>query len=990
MMVKSDPVEFHGYLHTAARAGLVAIVTGVLAAGAHAQTVPAGRAQDLLSHMKSGHESGVACDELGDGVAEQLIELGKAAGGESLDRAILAFRLAERAARCLSSDVLAGAALNELGFVLNLHGDNDGAFAAARESARIHEQLRDDAGLAQAHNILGTVHWGHGEIPEALEEFQHALQLWTVSGDRLSQARALNNVGNVHRSFGEFDLALDNYSRALKIFDDLGDRRRAAVVTDNVGLAYFWRGEYAMALDHSRRALAIHREIGDQLGTGKDLDSIGNIYRALGAYRLALQSFQEALPIRAAVGDLPGVMETSHNIGLVHFSQGDFELAIDAYKRGVRLNRTQHDRSFDAEALRNIGAAAWRLGQRERAAANFRESLAIARAEKLRTHEGELLHDLGQIAVAEGRRHEAARLFDSSLELRRSIGDQAGVTESLTSLASGRLAEGRSDVALQVAREAVDNALAHDQPELLWQAQTVTGMAYRRLGRPDDARRVLTEAIASIERLSTQTVAGEELRQPFFEDKLSPYHELIALLFERKEFAKALELAEGSKARVLAQLLVGAHADDEAALTSEERQQRRRLRDAVLSLDKRIESVSAQKPPNQSLPALESARRAARDELAAFELALVGRHPSIAAARGAVEPFHLADAQGLLADRTRAIIEYVVADRQLFALMLTCDGSRISVDGRMIDAGAKTLAAEVETFRTEVASRDHAFQEHARGLYDRLLAPFAQRLNGRSQLIVVPDGVLWNLPFQALLTPRGYVIETSAVSYAPSMTTLREIERLPRPAAERTVLAMGRSEFDPRSGLEPLPEAETQVRQIREIYGPTRSAAYTGGDATETRFKSAAPRYAVLHLATHGILDEASPLYSHLVLSRARDNAEDDGRLEAWELMRLKLSAELVVLAACDTGRGRIAPGEGVIGMMWALFAAGAHSMVVSQIRVESKSATSLLIPFHRRLAEGHATKAASLRAAALDLLRTPRYAHPYYWAGFILVGEPD
>ena len=104
----------------------------------------------------------------------------------------------------------------------------------------------------------------------------------------------------------------------------------------------------------------------------------------------------------------------------------------------------------------------------------------------------------------------------------------------------------------------------------------------------------------------------------------------------------------------------------------------------------------------------------------------------------------------------------------------------------------------------------------------------------------------------------------------------------------------------------------------------------------------------------------------------------------------MKLTADLVVLAACDTGRGRIAPGEGVIGTMWALFSAGARSMVVSQFRVESKSATKLLVDFHRRLAAEGGSKTAELRAAAMELLRTPRYAHPYYWAGFILVGDPD
>jgi CHAT domain-containing protein/tetratricopeptide (TPR) repeat protein len=985
--------QFKGHMDNTVRAALVTIL--IAAPAGHAQT-PAinpetpqeARAQEMLSRAKSGQEAGAACGEVDEALATALMEAGRRASSESLERAIAAFRLAEKAGRCLASDRLIGAALNELGTALNLHGDNDGALAAARESQRLHERLSDAGSLAQAHNIIGNVYWGRGEMPAALEEYQRALESWTVSGDRVSQARALNNIGNVHRAFGEFDAALDGYSQALKIFDELGDRRRAAVVTDNIGVAYFWRGEYATALDYSRRALVIQREIGNRVGVGKSLDSIGNIYRALGAYRSALQSFEEALPIRMAAGDMPGVKETSHNIGLVRFSQGEFELAIDAYKLGLRLNRAQHDRSFDAEALRNIGAAAWRLGQPARAAANFRQSLAIARDVGLRTNEGELLHDLGQVALAEGHRLEAERFFKSSLELRRAIVDQAGITESLTSLASSRLAERRYDAALQAAGEAVGNAVAHDQPELLWQAQTAAGAAYRQLGRPDQAQRAFADAINSIERLSSETSGGGDLRRRFFEDKLSPYHELVGLMFEQKRFGDALGLAERSKARVLTQLLSGSRTGNEAALTADETRQRTRLRDAVASLNRRIEAASGRQPADASLPALESSRRTARDELARFESTLLVRHPEISSARGAIAPFTLADAQPLVADPTRAIIEFVVADDRTYALLLTNDGAGVAIDGRAIPIDGSTLGSEVERFRHEIGSRDYALGNDARSLYNRLLGPFAQRLSGRSHLIVVPDGVLWNLPFQALLSPQGYLVESAAVSYAPSITTLREIGRLPHASAERTVLAMGLSEFERGSGLEPLPEAEVQVRQIRDVYGPTRSAAYVGADATEAQFKRAAPRYAVLHLATHGILDEASPLYSYLVLSMAHESL-DDGRLEAWEIMRLKLEADLVVLAACDTGRGRIAPGEGVIGMMWALFAAGARSMVVSQIRVESKSAASLLVPFHRGLADGRSSKAAGLRAAALEMLRTPRYAHPYYWAGFILVGDP-
>jgi CHAT domain-containing protein/Tfp pilus assembly protein PilF len=988
---------FRGLMRATARAPLVAIVL-LTATDVAGQTPPSAleaRAERLVSTTKAGQERAVACGELDAAIGKSFIDLGETArAAAEFDRAFIAFRLAERAARCAESDPLIGAALNGVSEVMMRRGDLDTALAAATESIRIHERLKDDAGLAQAWNNVANVNWTRGDVHGALDPARRALDLWTAAGDRRGQARALNNIGNMNRALGDFDTAYEYQARALRAFEELADRRSAGIVTDNIGVTYFWRGEYATALEYCRRAFEIQRDVGYQYGAAKSLDSLGNIYRALGAYRLALQSFQQALAIRVAVGEKAGVMETTHNIGLVHFSQGDYELAIDAFKRGLRFNAVLRDQSFAAEALRNIGAAAWRLGQRERATANFRESLAIARREGFRTHEGELLHDLGQVALAGRRRKEASQFFDSSLEIRRSIGDQAGITETLTSLASMQLAERRLDAALDLSQRAIDNALAHDQPELVWEAQTVLGATYSALHRAADARRTLSEAIRSIEQLSAQITGSENLRQHFFETKLSPYHQLIALLVDQRSFGEALELAERSKARVLAQLLRGNRADDTAILSDDEQRKRSRLRDAVFTLNRQIESEQQSKSPDQSrLNSLASARRAAREELAAFDAALDARHPELGAVRGEVRSLSMEDANRLLTDRATAIIEYVVADRRLYAFVLTTDGTRTAVDGRALDVGAVELAARAERFRDRVSTRDFAATEDARHLYEVLLEPIRQRIAGKSRIIVVPDGALWNVPFQALLGPDGYVIEAAAVSYAPSITVLREIQRLPRPSGARTLLAVGKSQFGPvssSSALEALPEAEIQVRLIRDIYGPDRSVTYLGSDATESQFKAAAPRYSVLHLATHGVLDETSPMYSHLVLSPGRDSPDDDGRLEAWEIMRLKLSADVVVLAACDTGRGRIAPGEGVIGMMWALFAAGARSMVVSQFRVESKSATAVLVGFHRQLAAKRGAKATQLREASLALLRIPRYAHPYYWAGFILVGDPD
>src|ERR1051326_3540752 len=148
--------------------------------------------------------------------------------------------------------------------------------------------------------------------------------------------------------------------------------------------------------------------------------------------------------------------------------------------------------------------------------------------------------------------------------------------------------------------------------------------------------------------------------------------------------------------------------------------------------------------------------------------------------------------------------------------------------------------------------------------------------------------------------------------------------------------------------LGPLPEAEAEVKTIARIWGP-ETAVYVGRDAREDVAKREMTASRIVHFAAHGMFDDANPMFSQIVLAPGTGSS-DDGVLQAWELMRLRLSADLVVLSACETARGRVGAGEGVIGLSWALFVAGCPTTVVSQWQVESSSTTELMLEFHRSL----------------------------------------
>lgn len=348
-----------------------------------------------------------------------------------------------------------------------------------------------------------------------------------------------------------------------------------------------------------------------------------------------------------------------------------------------------------------------------------------------------------------------------------------------------------------------------------------------------------------------------------------------------------------------------------------------------------------------------------------------------------------------------AILAYAMAeDRPLLFLVTASTRGRAPVVRAIpLEATARDLAPRIAELRRLVTERRPDYQAEARRLYDLLIHPAAAELRGPGTLCIVPDGILWEVPFQALLSPAGrHLLEDYAIYYAPSLATLREIKR--RASSRRdspTLLALGNP--SPSGGLlarlretrrgerfAPLPEAELEVRLIAGLYGADRSRTLLREEASEQAFKTLARGRQTLHFATHGVLDNRHPLFSYLLLADPEDQPGEDGVLEAREILQLRLDADLAVLSACETARGKVGAGEGVIGMTWAFLMAGCRTVVVSQWKVDSVKTAELMVEFFQFLKSGN--KAQALRQSALRMVGDPRTRHPYYWAGFIVAGS--
>jgi CHAT domain-containing protein/sugar phosphate isomerase/epimerase len=798
----------------------------------------------------------------------------------------------------------------------------------------------------------------------------------------------------------------------------------ASSVLFGLGVVHRFRGEYEKSLEYFRESLKQARELDYKKQVSGTLNSMGVVYRSRGDYRLALEALQESLKIAEGTEDKEGRAVALTNIGELHRSQGHHALALEFYRDSLRLAREMDNKRLIAGTLDDLGEVYSADGDHARAREAFEESLALSRQYGYRAEVVGTLHNLGDAYYAEGSYADALRYYEESLRLARELGYKEKVVIASLGAANAQHALGDYHKALESANDAAELARQIGLQDFIWPARTVAGKAYRALGQPEEARASLAEAAAGVERLRQQVAGGEQDRQRFFEKRVAPYYEMVDLLFARGDYTGALGYAERAKGRVLLDLLSDGRVNVTKALTDAEQQRERKLNDDLVSLNTQLYREHLQPQPDAArLTELEGRLQKARLDYESFQTNLYALHPELEVRRGRMGPLDLKGAGELAEGASAALLEYVVTERRTYLFVATrggAAGQAPTLRVYPVDVEQKNLADLVGRYRRRLALRDWGLEVLSADLYNLLLRPAAAQLRGETNLVIVPDGALWELPFQALLSAPGrYLIEDHAVSYAPSLTVLREMmkERGRRAGGEdgaQTLLAFGNPALGGQPGqliksvwpgeeLAPLPEAERQVKELGRLYGPRLSKVYTGDEASEGRVKAEAGKYAVVHLATHALLNDANPMYSQIVLSQVERGAGDDGLLEAWEIMKLDLNAEMVVLSACETGRGRVGAGEGVVGLSWALFVAGSPAALVSQWKVASAGTTELMIEFYRSLRGADAaaarrganagrasavTKSEALRRAALKLLRGEKYRDPFYWAGFAVVGD--
>ncbi len=903
--------------------------------------------------------AGWLAEELGDGRGRALVL--KDSGhlhylGGRYEEALASYRSAAEHFRCLGAELDAAVALNSSLQSLAYLGRYDEAFAAAAEAREVFERHHDELLLARLDSNEGNVLVRLDRNAEARERYEAALSVFRHHGDPQDMAAALLNIG-------VSSIELSDHSRALVAYRELSAHcaRNSLTLVGaradyNVAYLHFQRGEYA---------------------------------RAIELYRLTRERCRQA-------GVLP------YELALCDLDEAEIDLELNLTMEGDRLARRARE-AFDdlgmtyeaGKARVLLAIAAGQSGDAElalellvEARARFVEQANPVRVAMIDLYRASILLSMERPREAGELAHQALEVF-AGARLER----PGGLAELLA--AQAWLEQGQLEAAREGCRRAIGAFEATSARASLGRACFVLGRIEEARGESEAAYAAYRRSRATLEQLRGH-LRGEELKIAFLSDKVEVYESLVWMTLERQPgtagHATAFALIEQAKSRALADLLASRSSSlpgsVAGAATAAEQTRRRReeLNWCYREIHRReleprpgaTEDAGGEdattSPAARRIEALRRRGRGLEQDLLEALSELHAQDAELGSLQGAgaldLESIRATLPPGALLleyFETRGRLYACLLDRERLVVRAAGDAARVREILNLFRFQLSKLRIGGEFASRFAARMQRATLAHLTELHAALIAPIADELEAE-HLIVVPHGPLHYLPFHALFDGEHYLCDRFAISYAPSASVFAMCRRRTG-ARQRDALIFGIP--DPRA-----PNITDEVETVARALPDAR--VFLGEEANEDRLRTLGPGCRLVHIATHGVFRLDSPMFSAVQLGTSR--------LTLFDLYHLELGAELVVLSGCGTGLHVIEGGDELIGLTRGLLYAGARSVLVTLWDVDDLSTSRFMAALYRHL-EDCDNRAQAVRRAMRE--HRENYPHPFYWAPFVLIGDP-
>ena len=808
-----------------------------------------------------------------------------------------------------------------------------------------------------------------GVSPDAVSNHDGEVEFARRNGDRQKEALALFKLGLVNHALGGFfDKAIDYYKQSLVIAKEIRDGNLEAILLGNIGIAYLqngfayiepfeylqqylgltwhkayyynggerrWGGVamgnlgnayysadlYAKAIEYHQKRLALSLEIKDRRGEGKALGDLGIVYHSLGEYKKAIEYTQKRLAMAREIKDTWGEGQAISNLGIVYHTLGNYTKAIEYQQQYLALAQVIKNPLWEEQALGNLGGAYYFLGNYNKAIELYEKSLAIAWKNREVEIANKVRANLGLV-------YFQMKNYQKSIEL---------YNQFLTGTSSGKNLREQAIVRNNIAAVQI---YAGDLP---------------------GATENLLKGVQVLEALRGRLGSNDSYKISIFETQTFPYINLQKVLITANKNDAALEIAERGRGRAFVELL--------------EKRLSLKQTPATTITPPNIEQIKQiAKTQNSTLVQysiiyndfkVEGREKSQESELYIWVIKPTGE-----------VTFRFSNLKSLWQEQQISLAYYITSSREY-----------IAARGR----SSSEIGRSDETIETK----------RLKQLYQILIQPIAELLpnDPNARVIFIPQKSLFVVPFPALIDADGkYLIEKHTILTAPAIQVLQLTNQQRKQVLGDKVLVVGNPTMpsipleigEKPEQLPPLPGAQKEALAIAKLL---KTTAITGNQATKSSIVQQMLKSRIIHLATHGLLDDFKGLGVPGAIALAPDPPSSlskeqqsgiNGLLTADEILDLKLNAELVVLSACDTGRGKIT-GDGVIGLSRSLITAGVSSVIVSLWSVPDEPTASLMSEFYQNI-QKNPDKAQALRQAMLTTMK--EYPEPKNWAAFILIGE--
>jgi len=720
------------------------------------------------------------------------------------------------------------------------------------------------------------------------------------------------------------------WQQALETARSLKDARWESRASGELGIIAFLQGDGEKAEHLVGAALLSAMAQRDVAAQIRYLTMIGNGLADLKRYPEAAEFFSRALRLADSTKDFGFPF-------MAYEGQARSLLALNQPAQARKLlsaaleeARKRDKRGHEAQILILLGKVSLATNDIVHAVAYLQAAGELSRSTQFYRVEGEAMSELAAIYRAQGKLREAENCLRRGIEVSRAVGDTYFLPRDLSSLAE------------------LDANRGHlTEADELWEQATdiVEGLL---INAPSPGvKRAMIAAMSDI------------------------YVQRFVRTAKENNVDKAFSIVERARGRSVAESLW------DRASSGPSTHAGSAVEEQISALQLELMSTDTRKRREELLEQLFDA-----EQKRAY--IVDGSYPR----RSAVwRPASLRDTQRILS-KEELLLEYVLADPNSYCVAVT----RSHAQAVSLPSSRQQIEALADDYLAQVKARKPD-DEAGRRLYALLLAAPIQALGPQQRIVVIPDGILHLVPFDALRTPDDkYLLESSVVTYAPSATVLRFLRTSNRSVPRLPFLGVGdvnlRGLFDLAGAhFQSLPGTRDEVVDAGQIFG-SGSVVLLGSEATEATFKrQPLAQFRVLHLAVHATSSPQFPERAALVLGKDA-GSNDDGLLQTNEISNLVLNADLVTLSACDTGIGRLLGEEGIASLQRAFLLAGAQSTVATLWSADDTFTETLIKQFYRYLATGM-DKGSALRQAKIDILAEfGDKALPFYWAGVVMDGE--